>query len=133
MIQGINHITWNVHSIEHAFHFYTDILGLKPIMKSDKSAYFLAGSCWCAIVEGTCSVNNSYNHLAFDVLPEDFNAIVEKLKLADVVEWKKNDTEGNSFYFLDPSGNKFEVHSSTLQARITEGKANWGSSVTWFV
>jgi catechol 2,3-dioxygenase-like lactoylglutathione lyase family enzyme len=133
MIQGINHITWNVLDIDQAFHFYTDLLGIQPIMKSNKSAYFLVGSCWCAIVLGECKTENSYNHLAFDVLPEEFNFCVQKLKNAGVVEWKKNNTEGDSFYFLDPSGNKFELHSSTLKNRINEGKANWGSTVTWFV
>jgi hypothetical protein len=47
--------------------------------------------------------------------------------------WKENETEGDSFYFLDPSGNKFELHYSSLRNRIEDGKANWGSEVTWYV
>ena len=86
MIQGINHITWNVLDIDQAFHFYTDLLGIQPIMKSNKSAYFLVGSCWCAIVLGECKTENSYNHLAFDVLPTTIEPTSKNLGSTNVID-----------------------------------------------
>ncbi len=49
MINGINHITISVKNIDSAFLFYKDILKLKPVMKSNRSAYFLAGKVWLAL------------------------------------------------------------------------------------
>lgn len=46
MITGMNHITLAVTDIEKSFHFYQDILGLKPLCRWDKGAYFLAGDFW---------------------------------------------------------------------------------------
>lgn len=44
MINGINHINIAVSDIERSFLFYKDILGFKPLCKSEGSAYFLAGN-----------------------------------------------------------------------------------------
>ena len=39
MITGMNHVTLAVTDIEKSFHFYRDILGLKPLCRWDKSDY----------------------------------------------------------------------------------------------
>lgn len=44
MIKGINQINIAVSHIERSFLFYKDILGFKPLCKSEGSAYFLAGN-----------------------------------------------------------------------------------------
>lgn len=132
MITGINHITWNVVDLEETFEFYTQILGLKPIMKSTKSAYFQAGTTWLAVVKGPKREDDRYDHLAFHVEEDDYDAMVDALLQHGVEQWQKNESEGNSFYFLDPSGNRFEIHSSDLAARIREGKKTWGDLVVWY-
>jgi len=43
MVTGINHITIAVKNLEVSFLFYREILGFKPLMRSPKGAYFLAG------------------------------------------------------------------------------------------
>ena len=128
----ISHITWTVLDIDTSFEFYVDLLGFKPIMKSDKSAYFQVGDIWIAIVLGEKRADNRYDHIAFSVTPETFSLHVERLMHAGVIEWQKNGTEGDSFYFLDPSGNKMELHVGDLQSRITIGKRTWGQDVQWF-
>lgn len=132
MITGINHITWNVVDIEESFHFYTAILGLKPIMKSEWSAYFTAGHIWLAVVKGEPRDDVHYDHIAFQVDKANYDHLVEALLAYGVRSWKDNETEGKSFYFLDPSGNKFELHYSGLDARIEDGKKNWDDTVTWY-
>ena len=102
-------------------------------MKSSVSTYFTIGDCWCAVVLEQNIENQNYNHIALDVAPDDFDRVVQNLQSKGIVEWKENNTEGDSFYFLDPSGNKFEIHSSSLQQRIQEGKTNWGDEVIWYV
>ncbi len=49
MINGINHINIAVSDIEKSFLFYKDILGFKPLCKSEGSAYFLAGDLWFSL------------------------------------------------------------------------------------
>lgn len=43
MIKSMNHITLAVLDIHRSFIFYKNILGLKPLVKWDKGAYFLVG------------------------------------------------------------------------------------------
>ena len=132
MISGINHLTWCVSDIEETFRFYVDTLGFEPIMKSNGSAYFTAGDTWSAVIEGERRADNRYDHVAFHVDETTYADFVARLLRFGVEEWKFNESEGESFYFLDPSGNKFEIHSSDLEARIRDGKATWGDDVKWF-
>lgn len=133
MISGVNHITWDVTDIDETFAFYVDLLGFTPIMKSEWSAYFLAGDVWLAVCKGERRDDDRYDHLAFHVDEEQYAGFVARLLSRGVQEWKENETEGDSFYFLDPSGNRFEIHSSSLEARIRDGKARWGEGVKWYV
>ncbi len=132
MISGINHLTWCVSDIEETFRFYVDALSFVPVMKSEWSAYFVAGDVWIAVTKGDRRADSRYDHIAFHVDEAKYDECVAKLLGFGVEEWKDNESEGNSFYFLDPSGNKFEIHSSDLEARIRDGKANWGENVTWY-
>ena len=76
---------------------------------------------------------NEYTHIAFNVSPEDFDAMKARIEESGAVEWSENSTEGDSFYFLDPNGHKLEIHCTDLKARIEYGKRNWGEQTIWFV
>ena len=132
MISGINHLTWTVTNIEEAFRFYVEVLGFTPVMKSDRSAYCLAGDVWIAVVKGGSREDARYDHIAFQIDKVNYPRLVSKLINLGVKQWKENESEGESFYFQDPSGNKFELHYSDLEARIQDGKANWRKNVTWY-
>jgi len=97
---------------------------MKPRMKSSMSAYLECGKIWIALVEEKIeySMNEKYNHIAFSVKRKDYCKVVENLKRYGVREWQSNRTEGESFYFLDPSSNKLEIHYSSLDSRINEIK-----------
>ena len=133
-INGINHITISIIDIEESFLFYKDMLGFKPIMKSGFSAYFLCGKMWIALQQepNVQRINEMYSHIAFNTPKKIFNEMISRLKKNGVREWKDNSTEGESFYFLDPSGNKFELHYSTLKNRLKSAKKEW-KDVTFFM
>jgi catechol 2,3-dioxygenase-like lactoylglutathione lyase family enzyme len=134
MINGINHITLSVKDIDESFKFYKEILGLKPIMKSKISAYFTAENTWIALTKDECKTNKSdYSHIAFNIDSKKFNTLKNRIKDYGAKEWQENKTEGYSFYFLDPSGNKLEIHSTSLEDRIKYGRQHWGKDVEWFV
>ncbi len=43
MISGLNHVTISVSDLQRSFHFYTQILDFKPMLKWIKRAYLTAG------------------------------------------------------------------------------------------
>lgn len=134
MINGISHITLVVKDIDESFKFYKEILGLKPIMKSKISAYFTAGNTWIALTKDEFKTNErNDNHIAFNIDSKDFITLKNRIKDYGAKEWQENKTEGDSFYFLDPSGNKLEIHSASLEDRIKHGKEHWEKDIEWFV
>jgi catechol 2,3-dioxygenase-like lactoylglutathione lyase family enzyme len=135
MLTGINHITISVRDLEESFSFYRDILGFSPVMKSCYSAYFLCGTTWIALQEEKEKNHSTdrYSHVAFDIEGNNYSAFVANLRRHKIPEWQENSTQGNSYYFCDPSGNRFEIHVSSIEARIKHGKETWKDDVTWFV
>ncbi|MFZ5952176.1 MAG: VOC family protein [Candidatus Rifleibacteriota bacterium] len=135
-VAGINHVTFAVSDIERSFKFYTEALGFNPVQKNSQSAYLLAGNLWVALVKDEMVRRGplpEYTHVAFHVVPQDFLEVKNSLLMQGVVEWQKNSSEGDSFYFLDPDGHKLEIHSTGLSERIKAAKSEWGSAVEWFV
>ena len=121
MIQGINHITLSVKSLDESFTFYRDVLGFRPLMRKPKSAYFLAGDLWFCLEEDPAVRTHSlpeYTHVAFSVEQKDFALMAEKIKNSNVTLFKENKSEGDSIYFLDPNGHKLEIHVGSWQSRL---------------
>lgn len=136
MITGINHVTFSVTDIDESFQFYSNILGFKPILKSTAGAYFLAGDTWLALTKDDMrrkEIHPEYSHVAFNVSQDDFKLMRERIISSGAEEWQKNSSEGDSHYFLDPDGHKLEIHSTDLNSRIKQAKAEWGPDVEWFV
>jgi len=127
MINGINHITLSVRSLSESFAFYKEVLGFKPLMKKQKSAYFLAGDLWFCIEEDPAVRIHElpeYTHIAFSVAPSDFAAICKKIENCGTHIFKKNQSEGDSIYFLDPNGHKLEVHVGDWKSRLAVYRAH---------
>ena len=131
-ILGVNHITIAVSDVEEAFRFYTELLGLVPVMKSEVAAYVSAGGAWIALVADENAGGSNQSHVAFTVDEDEFAGAVEELKRAKVREWRKLGTEGESFFFLDPSGNKLELHVGSLRDRLAHGRLYWADKVQWY-
>ena len=135
MISGINHLTLAVRDLETSFAFYKDVLGLRPVAKWYKGAYFEAGHDWiCLNLDPTTRTEclAEYTHVAFTVSSENFAAAVERLRAAGAQQWQKNRSPGESFYFLDPDGHKLEIHDSDLSARMKALKENPPKELVFF-
>ena len=134
MINGINHITISVKNIDTAFIFYRNVLKLKPVMKSNRSAYFLAGKIWIALDQKEkYIISENYSHICFNVPKRHYNYFVKNMRENNIIEWQKNQTEGDSLYILDDSGNKLEIHFSTLKERIKYGKKHFCKDIEWYI
>lgn len=145
MIKAMNHITLGVTDIEKSFVFYRDVIGLIPLVKWDKGAYFLVGKkdpylpgsdfWFCLNVDEKRIANPCYTHYAFTVTESDFETMVKKITNGGAIIFKDNTSPGNSLYFLDPDGHKLEIHVGTAESRISAKRADKGNwaNVEWFI
>ena len=127
MIKGINHITLAVKDVEKSLHFYKDILGLKPVVKCRNGAYLTASNTWLALNQDSKILETKrpdYSHNAFNCTSSEFQTLKSQLLEYGCVEWSENKSEGDSFYFLDPDGHKFEIHVGDLKSRLKEMQDN---------
>lgn len=136
MIIAMNHITLAVKDIDKSFMFYSEIMGLKPLVKWDKGAYFLVGDFWfCLNVDQNRVANPCYTHYAFTVTKERFDKVCSAIIASGAQIFKDNTSPGESLYFLDPDGHKLEIHVGNWQNRIDAKKIDLGAwkNVEWFV
>lgn len=136
MILGINHINLSVTCIKRSFHFYHQVLGLKPLCKWPHGAYFLAGDSWFClnVTEGQkVAISSDYTHYAFSVSAEDFPKVVLKLEQAGVAPFKDNRSEGESFYFVDPDGHQLELHVGDWRSRLDAKKLHPWPEAEFFI
>jgi hypothetical protein len=90
-------------------------------MRRQKSAYFLAGDLWFCIEEDPTARAQclpEYTHIAFSVSQNDFQTIANKIRAANTSIFKENKSEGDSIYFLDPTGHKLEIHVGNWKSRL---------------
>lgn len=86
--KGINDINISASDIERSFSFYKDILGFKPLFKSEGSAYFLAGNpddprcLWFSLGlhrNGLPRPSPCNTHFAFSVDDKDFEHLSKSI------------------------------------------------------
>lgn len=141
MIKGINHINLSVSNIERSFSFYKDILGFKPLCKSEGSAYFLAGDpgyLWFSLDLDRYNMRKPSpcnTHIAFTVDENKFGETAQRILDFGAKIFKENTSPGTSLYFLDPDEHKLEIHVGNWEDRINAKKTNPGhwKDVEWFV
>lgn len=135
MVSGLSHVTFAVSYLERSIHFYTDLVGLKLLVRWDQGAYLTAGDFWIGLTLDKAAPeatnNSSYTHMAFAVPPEQFHALRKKLLCNDAEEWQPNSSPGESFYFLDPDGHKLEIHANALSDRLASLRKNPKPGIIW--
>lgn len=132
MLRGLNHITIAVSDLDSSLRFYIDILGMQGRVRWDRGAYLSLGDLWFCLSVDSAAPAQDYSHIAFDIAEDDFLSFAEKLREAGVTEWKQNTSEGQSIYFSDPDGHRFEAHSGSLQTRLDSLVKALYSGLVWF-
>ena len=135
-ILGINHITIAVKNLETSFNFYQNILGFRPLMRSSRNAYFLAGDLWFCLDQDPTTRTQAlpeYTHFAFSVSQDNFSSTTKKIIDSGAKVWKENKSEGESLYFLDPDNHKLEIHVGNWESRVDSAKKNpWEVGIEFF-
>ncbi|MES2162555.1 MAG: fosfomycin resistance glutathione transferase [Pseudomonadota bacterium] len=125
MLTGFNHLTLAVKDLSSSFDFYTRLLNFRPAATWDTGAYLTLGELWlCLSLDKSNSAKNAstYTHYAFSITQADFQDFKQRLRNDGVTEWQQNQSEGDSFYFLDPDGHQLEAHVGSLSSRLEECK-----------
>ncbi|PTQ13107.1 glutathione transferase [Sphingomonas oleivorans] len=125
-ISGLNHLTLAVGELERSIGFYCDLLGFTLRARWADGAYLEAGALWLCLScdkDARTSPHPDYSHVAFDVAPEAFDALSERVRRVARI-WKENRSEGPSLYFLDPDGHRLELHVGSLASRLAHFRAN---------
>lgn len=121
MTLGINHLTFAVADLHRALAFYVEVIGCKKMAVWDTGAYLGAGETWlCLSLDDAAHTRPrpEYTHVAFNFDAQGLAAFRSRLQQFGGEEWKRNSSEGDSVYFLDPDGHKLEAHVGDLRSRL---------------
>ena len=128
MIEGLSHMTFVVRDLERMSRILEGVLGAREVYASgddtfslSREKFFLAGDIWIAIMEGESLPLRTYNHVAFKISDDDFDACVARVAALGLdmrPPRPRVEGEGRSIYFHDDDNHLFELHTGTLSERL---------------
>jgi catechol 2,3-dioxygenase-like lactoylglutathione lyase family enzyme len=129
MIEGLSHMTFVVRDLDRMSAIMTNVLGASEIYASgdrtfsrSREKFFDLAGLWIAIMEGPALPRRTYNHVAFKIADEDFDAFLERIEQAGLSfepPRPRVEGEGRSIYFYDDDNHLFELHTGTLAQRLS--------------
>jgi len=132
MIEGISHVTFVVKNLDKTTELFKEIFDAKEVYYSGdkkhslfKERFFIIGNQWIAVMEDDNIINRTYHHLAFKISASDVDSYLDKIKALNL-ELKppreRVSGEGYSIYFYDYDNNLYELHTETLEKRLSTYK-----------
>jgi fosfomycin resistance protein FosX len=128
-VTGLSHITLIVADPERSARLLCDVLGAKVVYSSgnetfslSREIFLMVGDVWLALMQGEALPARSYNHVAFKIDEVDHDACLARVKAAgvDLREPRPRVSgEGRSIYFHDHDNHLFELHTGTLNERLS--------------
>jgi catechol 2,3-dioxygenase-like lactoylglutathione lyase family enzyme len=128
LVSGLSHITLVVENLNRSAAMLAEVFGAEEIYSSgDKrfsilpEKFFLIGDVWLCLMEGNSHIQRSYNHIAFKVEEDKLHDYRERIEAAglELESGRPRVTgEGQSLYFYDYDHYLWELHTSTLEARL---------------
>lgn len=128
MSAGVSHITFVVSDLDRMQEILETVLEARCVYESgaetfsvSEERFFLVGDTWVAVMKGAPLTERSYNHVAFKVEEDEFDARltrIEHLCLEMRPPRPRVEGEGRSVYFYGPDNHLFELHTGTLDERL---------------
>lgn len=128
MIEGLSHMTFVVRDLDRMSSILEGVFQAKEVYASgdemfsvSREKFFVIGDLWIAIMEGESLASRTYNHIAFKIADDDFDAYVDRvtgLGLDMRPPRARVEGEGRSIYFHDDDNHLFELHTGTLSERL---------------
>jgi len=129
MIKTLSHITITVRNVERTGKFLQTVFDGKEVYDSSTKnfslsyeKFFVIGDIWIAVMEGEPLQKRSYNHVAFKVSDSEFDEYVSRIKnlgLDIKPDRSRMSGEARSIYFYDYDNHLFELHTGTLDERLS--------------
>lgn len=127
-VKMINHITLICSDLTRSALLFQSLFNAKEVYSSDGKNFSIAnekflaiGDLWIALMQGD-PVQRSYNHIAFSITEEefpDFEAKIHALGLEIKPGRQRDPREGKSLYFYDYDNHLFELHTGSLESRLS--------------
>jgi fosfomycin resistance protein FosX len=128
----LSHLTFIVQDLEKMSCIITEVLCGREVYASgakqhslSPEKFFDVGGLWIAIMQGDPLPTRTYNHVAFKVTLEQLakaRLAIEDLGLDMRESRPRVSGEGQSLYFHDYDNHLFELHTATLEERLTAYK-----------
>lgn len=128
-IEGLSHMTFICRDISRMASILAEVLGAREVYCSGNSGFslspekfFLAGDLWIAVMQGDSLSERSYNHIAFKVDDAEIEPALERIRALGLEARPPRPRvagEGRSIYFYDGDNHLFELHSGTLEERLS--------------
>ena len=129
MVRGLSHLTFVVRDLDRAETLFTVVLGARRVYDSGaetfslaRERFFLVGGLWIAVMEGEARSSRGYDHVAFAIADADYDEYLARVRSLglEIREGRPRvEGEGRSIYFYDHDGHLFELHTGTLEERLT--------------
>jgi len=134
MIEALSHITLIVRDVDRTAQLLRIIFDAEETYDSEgknysmsREKFFNIGHTWIAIMEGESRLERSYDHVAFKVTDEEFDAYAARVRamgLKILPGRERMPGEGRSLYFYDYDNHLFELHTGTLEERLRHYRAS---------
>ena len=128
MLLGLSHITRIVRDVDRTGALYKDLFEAQEVYASgdvpfsiSRERFFLICGIWFCIMEGAPLPIETYNHIAFQIQPEQMDAYREKIQKRGLTIRQgrpRVEGEGSSLYFYDYDNHLFELHTGNLNERL---------------
>jgi len=129
VIESVSHITFVVKNLNKTTELFKELFNAKEVYYSGekthslfKERFFIIGNQWIAVMEDTNILNRTYHHVAFKISDSDVDSYLDKIKALNLElkpPRKRVSGEGYSIYFYDYDNNLFELHTETLEKRLS--------------
>lgn len=129
MVESLSHITLIVKDLEKMTSILKTVFDAQEIYDSlgknfslSDEKYFMIGETWIAVMKGEPLPERSYNHIAFKIPEAEFDTYVSRIKECRLeIRPGRNRVggESRSVYFYDDDNHLFELHTGTLQDRLS--------------
>lgn len=129
LISGLSHITFIVKDLERTTMFFERIFNATQVYSSgektfslSKEKFFLINGLWICIMEGNSLLERTYNHIAFKIQKDEIDDYISRIKDigAEIKQERPRvEGEGRSIYFYDFDNHLFELHTGTLDERLS--------------
>ncbi|HDK7164165.1 TPA: FosX/FosE/FosI family fosfomycin resistance thiol transferase [Clostridium botulinum] len=129
MIEGVSHITFIVNNLDKTTQLFKELFNAKEVYYSGekkhslfKERFFIICNQWIVIMEDRNILNRTYHHVAFKISDSDVDSYLSKIKALNLELKPPRERvpgEGYSIYFYDYDNNLFELHTETLEKRLS--------------